>query len=108
MFVGVDGCRAGWIAIGLESEDNWQVNTFPDVSSLWEHHRQASLILIDIPIGLKAGGKTERRCDPQARKLLGTEAFECISCAVPSSNLCVIVSGSLRCQPTTDRQTVVC
>ena len=71
MFVGVDGCRVGWIAIGLESEDNWQVNTFPDVSSLWEHHRQASLILIDIPIGLKAGGKTERRCDPQARKLLG-------------------------------------
>ena len=35
------------------------------------NHRQASLILIDIPIGLKAGGKTERRCDPQARKLLG-------------------------------------
>ena len=71
MFVGVDGCRAGWLAIGLETEGSWQVNTFPDVYSLWEHHRQASLILIDIPIGLKAEGRAERRCDPEARKLLG-------------------------------------
>ena len=71
MFVGVDGCRAGWIAIGLETEHDWKVNTFPDVSSLWDHHRQASLILIDIPIGLKADGRAERRCDPQVRKLLG-------------------------------------
>ena len=71
MFVGVDGCRAGWLAIGLEAEDNWQVNTFPDVYSLWEYHGQASVILIDIPIGLKSDGRAERRCDPQARKLLG-------------------------------------
>ena len=47
------------------------LNTFPDVSSLWDHHRRASLILIDIPIGLKAEGRAERRCDPEARKLLG-------------------------------------
>ena len=71
MFVGVDGCRAGWFAIGLEATGNWQVDIFPDVSSLWEHHRRASLILIDIPIGLKTEGRTERRCDPQVRKLLG-------------------------------------
>lgn len=70
MFVGVDGCRAGWLAIGLEAESSWQVNIFPDASSLWNHHRDASLILIDIPIGLK-GGRAERRCDPEARKLLG-------------------------------------
>ena len=57
MFVGVDGCRAGWLAIRLETEDNWQVDIFPDVSSLWDHHRRASLILIDIPIGLKANGR---------------------------------------------------
>ena len=71
MFVGVDGCRAGWFAIGLETAGNWQVNIFPDVSSLWDHHRGASLILIDIPIGLKAEGRAERRCDPIVRKLLG-------------------------------------
>ena len=71
MFVGVDGCRAGWLAIGLESESGWQVNVFPDAYSLWDHHRQASLILIDIPIGLKTDGSAERRCDPIVRKLLG-------------------------------------
>ena len=71
MFVGVDGCRVGWFAIGLETEGSWQVNIFPDVSSLWDHYRQVSVILIDIPIGLKTGGQVERRCDPVARKLLG-------------------------------------
>ena len=71
MFVGVDGCRAGWLAIGLETEGNWQVDILPDVSSLWHHHCRASLILIDIPIGLKSEGKAERRCDPEVRKLLG-------------------------------------
>lgn len=71
MFVGVDGCRAGWFAIELEADDHWQVDIFPDVSSLWDHHRGASLILIDIPIGLKTDGSAERRCDPQVRKLLG-------------------------------------
>ncbi|RKU10618.1 DUF429 domain-containing protein [Candidatus Poribacteria bacterium] len=71
MFVGVDGCRAGWLAIGLETEGNWQVNIFPDASSLWDHCCQASVILIDIPIGLKTAGKAERRCDPEARRLLG-------------------------------------
>ena len=43
MFVGVDGCRAGWFAIGLEADDHWQVDIFPDVSSLWDHHRGGSL-----------------------------------------------------------------
>ena len=71
MFVGVDGCRAGWFTIGLKSESSWQVNVFPDAYSLWDHHRQASLILIDIPIGLKTDGSAERRCDPIVRKLLG-------------------------------------
>ena len=36
-----------------------------------DHHQRASLILIDIPIGLKAEGRAERRCDPVVRKLLG-------------------------------------
>lgn len=71
MFIGVDGCRAGWLAIGLESENKWQVDIFPEASNLWDYHRQASLILIDIPIGLKTDGRVERRCDPVARQLLG-------------------------------------
>ena len=71
MFVGVDGCRAGWLAIGLTKEDIWQVNTFPDIASLWCHYNQASMILIDIPIGLREEGVQERRCDSEARKLLG-------------------------------------
>ena len=70
-FVGVDGCRAGWLAVGLTAGDDWRVDIFPDVSDLWREYRTACVILIDIPIGLKEAGNQERRCDPLARKLLG-------------------------------------
>ena len=35
MFVGVDGCKAGWFAIQLSEDNGWKVDVFPDVSSLW-------------------------------------------------------------------------
>lgn len=71
MFVGIDGCRAGWFAVCLGEESSWQVDVFPDIFSLWNQYSQASVILIDIPIGLREGGAQERLCDTKARKLLG-------------------------------------
>ena len=71
MFVGVDGCKAGWFAIQLSEDNGWKVDVFPVVSSLWNQCNNASVILIDIPIGLRESGNQERRCDPVARKLLG-------------------------------------
>ena len=71
MFIGVDGCKAGWFAVGLTGDNRWRVDVFPDMSSLWARYSQASVILVDIPIGLREDSTGERRCDPQARKLLG-------------------------------------
>ncbi len=68
--IGVDGCRAGWLAISL-AETFWDVAVFGDIQSLWEDYRGASLILVDIPIGLRAGGTAERLCDKKARAVLG-------------------------------------
>jgi predicted RNase H-like nuclease len=72
MFVmGVDGCRAGWLGIQLASKRQWEVGVFPSFADLWEKHRAATLILVDMPIGLQEAGPGARRCDAQARKILG-------------------------------------
>ncbi|WP_440945129.1 DUF429 domain-containing protein [Methanosarcina sp. T3] len=79
VFVGVDGCRAGWFSVFLEGENesdcNWKVEIFPEFSCLIDfldsNYGQAEpLILIDIPIGLKTGGSGERLSDLGARSIL--------------------------------------
>jgi len=69
MLLGVDGCRAGWLALAAGPEGT-------EVSH--QLHREAAglfaqadwqLMAIDIPIGLPEQGS--RACDLEARKLLG-------------------------------------
>ncbi|TVP56444.1 MAG: DUF429 domain-containing protein [Gemmatimonadales bacterium] len=69
--VGVDGCRSGWFAVSLSGSGAWKTNVYPDFAELWAAHRTASLILVDIPIGLRDEGPDERSCDREARRLLG-------------------------------------
>lgn len=70
VFVGADGCRAGWFAVSLTDTEDWQVKVFSDVRSLWDVYGDAAVILLDIPIGLRGEGHTERLCDNEARRLL--------------------------------------
>lgn len=81
VFVGVDGCRAGWFAVFLEEENEsnckWEAATFPEFSCLADflekNYREAEpLVLVDIPIGLKDGGSGERLSDIRAREILKT------------------------------------
>jgi predicted RNase H-like nuclease len=68
--VGVDGCRGGWLAVRLSRDGTSESRIFPDMASLWAAHRQAALILVDIPIGLTEA-VNDRACDKAARKVLG-------------------------------------
>jgi len=68
--VGVDGCRAGWLAVKLSRHGAWECRIFPDMASLWSAYRQAALILVDIPIGLPEAAN-DRACDKAAREILG-------------------------------------
>ena len=78
LFLGVDGCRGGWLAINIALDNSWEVNLFKNFSQLWVNYGEAFLLLVDIPIGLRQGSeekgsleRQERRCDKEARKLLG-------------------------------------
>jgi len=86
--VGVDGCPAGWFSVALvertpagrrtgegpeaETAANVEVRMAvdPDADALWDRWRSATLLLIDIPIGL-VDGPEPRRCDQEARAMLG-------------------------------------
>ncbi len=68
--VGVDGCRGGWLAVRLSPDGPPECRIFADMAALWAAHRQAALILVDIPIGLPESAN-DRACDKAARKVLG-------------------------------------
>ncbi len=76
VFVGVDGCRAGWFAVALTEADDFDTFLFLEISGLWDYFCSSNAdvhICVDIPIGLidRASNYKRRPCDGEARKLLG-------------------------------------
>ncbi|MFT5015057.1 MAG: putative RNase H-like nuclease [Patiriisocius sp.] len=67
-YVGVDGCKSGWFAV-WEGRSGLQSQVYPSIVDLWEEHKHATRILIDVPMGLKVS--TDRLIEKQVRKLLG-------------------------------------
>src|SRR5580692_1384304 len=65
---GADGCRSGWLCIEQQGE-TVRGHIFESFAQLLDRLQNASIITIDIPVGLPEVG--ERPCDPAARKLLG-------------------------------------
>ena len=76
-YVGVDGCPAGWVAVGLGDGKESCVKVFGsgEFPKILEHFGGASVVLVDMPIGLPNGVPTYRCCDNEARgKLKGRES----------------------------------
>lgn len=69
-FVGVDGCRAGWVAIALSEDGAPSHLVAPTIADVALRYPVA-LALVDVPIGLRGHERQERQCDTQARSLLG-------------------------------------
>jgi len=71
MYIGVDGCSAGWIAIQFDEDSYEGSNLYEDIEQLWVAHGDAAeIILIDVPIGLRENSKVKRPCDDAAREKL--------------------------------------
>lgn len=68
MFIGIDGCRKGWVAVTLASSGEPRIDLFSNLEDCFRGRLKSfRLALIDIPIGLKARGAEERLCEPLAR-----------------------------------------
>lgn len=70
MFVGVDGCRGGWFSVALKVDGPPELEVHGSFEELCARNHDARSILVDVPIGLRAGGE-ERRCDREARRRVG-------------------------------------
>jgi predicted RNase H-like nuclease len=66
--VGVDGCRGRWIGV-IDERGRLNARVFADWSQLMTELHRATVIGVDIPIGLPAKGS--RACDVEARRRLG-------------------------------------
>ena len=72
LYIGVDGCRGGWIAAVLDHGD-MRLRKYDDLSSLIEEYPAFDAFLIDMAIGLRNSTK-EIRPDDEAKKELGPRA----------------------------------
>ena len=72
LYIGVDGCRGGWIAAVLDHGD-MRLLRYDDLSSLIEEYPVFDAFLIDMAIGLR-NSTNEIRPDNEAKKELGPKA----------------------------------
>ncbi len=68
--VGVDGCKAGWLAV-TRNGTRLEYRLFTNIRELASAFSNAERILIDIPIGLPWSDAAVRPCDRLARGFLG-------------------------------------
>lgn len=74
MYIGVDGCPAGWIAVQFDDDNYGGAGLYGDIEELWAAHRDTAVrILIDVPIGLRENSDAKRPCDDAARGKLRPE-----------------------------------
>lgn len=69
--LGLDGCRAGWIAISLDEETAgyWLLESDDELGEFFEEFDR---IFIDVPIGLN-DEEYVRQCDEELREVLGPD-----------------------------------
>jgi predicted RNase H-like nuclease len=77
--LGVDGCRAGWLAVRLVEAAGGRLTLdyalHARFAPILEQHPDAAAIAVDMPIGLYESGRARMRpCDRIARQRLGKRA----------------------------------
>lgn len=70
MYVGVDGCPDGWIAVSYDERGYRDSGSHPRFEDLYRDHEDAAVILVDVPIGLREDSGAKRPCDAAARRVL--------------------------------------
>nr|WP_290901356.1 DUF429 domain-containing protein [Aquabacterium sp.] len=69
--MGVDGCRAGWIAVA-RTERGLVYRLHATFAELLQSWSSAATVFVDVPIGLPSRSNPSRRCDSEARHRLGS------------------------------------
>jgi predicted RNase H-like nuclease len=67
--VGVDACKGGWVTVALSDRSVQRCGVYPGFQALLDDHPDASVVGVDIPIGLPLSGA--RESDALARRFVG-------------------------------------
>lgn len=67
--IGIDGCKRGWFYFCCD-DGVWSFGAEESIADILSAVPGDAQVLVDIPIGLKERGKTERNCDLEAREML--------------------------------------
>ncbi|MDR5674332.1 putative nuclease, RNAse H fold [Halalkaliarchaeum sp. AArc-CO] len=74
MYLGVDGCPDGWIAVAYDDHGYADSGLYSHIEDLYgKYGVDAETILVDVPIGLRERSNAKRPCDVAARKLLSPD-----------------------------------
>ena len=76
--IGIDGCRAGWVA-AVQRGAVVSVEVHATFSGLLAAYPGAVRVGVDMPIGLPHAGYPKRECESSSRKLLGRRASSVFS-----------------------------
>jgi predicted RNase H-like nuclease len=97
--LGVDGSRAGWLAVRAESSGGRLMLAYalyPRFAPILEQHPDAAAIAVDMPMGLYESGRARARpCDQVARQRLGRRA-SCVFLPPTRAMLCAESYAPLR------------
>lgn len=66
--VGIDGCRAGWVAVNI-TDEGFEVELYKSIEEICSKYSDSDSILIDMPIGLPES-MDEIRPDAEARRII--------------------------------------
>lgn len=69
--VGVDGARAGWVAVELHGRTPSPPSSFRSFGEVLRAYPAAKVVAVDIPIGMPVLGGPARRADGAARAFVG-------------------------------------
>ena len=72
LYIGVDGCRGGWIACVL-NHGEFRFERFDSLEQLVSHYPEFDAFLIDMAVGLRSSAD-QLRPDDLARKELGQKS----------------------------------
>ncbi|MBK1809503.1 DUF429 domain-containing protein [Clostridium sp. YIM B02505] len=71
-FVGVDGCKHGYVAVNI-TENDFEINVFKNIEEICSKYSDSNTILIDMPIGLPENTYYIRP-ETEGRKILSSRA----------------------------------
>lgn len=81
-YAGIDGCRAGWVAVTIDGEGNPESTVYNAMEDCWEALRDAQCVLVDMPVGLPWREQPFREADRVARSMLGKRRSSIFNCPV--------------------------